>query len=306
MTQYAVWMQPASGDPDIDTPAAQFRHVLMALAGGPGQNGVIGAASPVVTQRGAGANFSVDVQVFQAIVAGDDVTDQGSYLITNTAVLNAPTPAAPGAGTRTHRLVAQIRDKRSNGTYTTYDWDLEVLQDTGSGEPDEPPSALTLAHITIAAGQANVSNANISQAYPVLTPMSRVGPWWSFQSGAGPWNATNTWTDYSSGNWAPVTFTVPPSGRVYVTVSASPNVSIGSGGNAYVGYRISGTDTRNALTQYASGGASGIHQGSCRRLFTGLTPGGTDTITPGWFLTPAGSGAATDGGDGQLIVEAVQ
>jgi hypothetical protein len=299
------FVQPATGDAAINVPASTFRMAFAALAGLTGE-GVLAPATAVVTQRGAGANFSVDIQPFQAVVRGEDVTDQGSYLVTNTAVFNLATPAAPGSGTRTHRLVAQVRDKRANATWTTYDWTPVIVTDTGSGEPAEPPSSETLAHITIASGQANVSNGNITQGGTILRNLNILGPWSSFQAGAGSWNATNNWTDFSAGNWPPVTFTVPPSGQVFVTVSASPNVSIGSGGNAFVGYRVSGTDTRGADSAFAVGGASGIHQGSCRHLFTALTPGGTDTITPAWFLSPAGAGTGSDGGNGQIIVEAVQ
>ena len=93
------------------------------------------------------ANFSVDVQPFYGIIQGEDSTDQGSYLVVNTAVVNVTAPTAPASGTRTHRLVAQVRDYRNNATWGagTYDWQPLLLQDTGSGEPARPNSAMTLA-----------------------------------------------------------------------------------------------------------------------------------------------------------------
>src|SRR5256714_13572513 len=109
------YMQPATGDPAINVPASTFRMAIMALAGS-GQEGIIAPTSAIVTQRAAGANFSVDIQPFQAIVAGGDVTDQGAYLVTNTSVANLVTPTAPGSGTRTHRLGPQVPDQRSNAT----------------------------------------------------------------------------------------------------------------------------------------------------------------------------------------------
>jgi len=304
MAIYVEYMQPATGDPAISVPAAVMRMGWQALAAG--VEGLIHPPAAVVTQRGAGADMSVDVAPFYAIIAGGDVTDQGAYLVVSTTTVNVPGFSAPGSGSRTHRIVIQARDKRSNAGWSTYDAAVLPLLDTGSGEPAEPPSAETLAHVAIAAGQANISNSNITQGYQVLRSLLPVGPWSSFQNAPGAWNSTNAWVDFSSGNWPAVTFTVPPSGQVLITVTGAPNCSVNSGGNAYIAYRISGGDTRPALPQYAIGGASGIHQGSCRRLFTGLTPGATDTVTPQWFLTPAGAGAATDGGNGQIIVEAVQ
>jgi hypothetical protein len=300
------WCQPASGDAAINVPAATFRMAIQALTGGSSaaKEGVIAPASAIVTQRGAGANFSVDIAPFQGIVAGEDVTDQGAYLVTNTAVFNLATPTAPGSGTRTHRLVAQVRDKRANASWSTYDWTPVIVVDSGSGEPAEPASSETLAHIVIAAGQANVSNANITQGYTVLRSLIPIAPLQSFQAGVGSWNVTNTWVAYSAGNWPTVPFTVPPSGQVYVTIHAGV---IGSSGNtAAVGFGISGTDSVAAtFGRCVSAGNSGgvAVRASNRSLVTGLTPGASDVATAFWNQNGSG---CSDTVDGHLIVEAVQ
>jgi hypothetical protein len=279
---------------------------FQALAGGVDSNheGVIGPATAIVTQRGAGANFSVDIAPFAAIVAGEDVTDQGSYLVTNTAVFNLATPSAPGSGTRTHRLVAQVRDKKNNGAWTTYDWTPLIIADSGSGEPAEPASSETLAHIVIAAGQPNVSNANITQGYQVLRSLLPIAPQQSFQAGAGAWNTTNSWVAFGAGNWPPVTFTVPPSGQVFITIHAGV---IGSSGNtAAISWAISGADSvASTFGRCVSAGNAGsvAIRASNRSLVTGLTPGGSDTVTPAWFQNGSGCSDTTDG---HLIVEAVQ
>lgn len=300
------WFQPASGDAAINVPAATFRMATQALLGAPGASaeGVIAPVSAVVTQRGAGANFSVDIQPFQAVVAGEDVTDQGAYLVTNTAVFNLATPSAPGSGTRTHRLVAQVRDKRANASWSTYDWTPVIVQDSGSGEPAEPASSETLAHIVIAAGQPNVSNANITQGYNVLGSLKIQGPWWSTQSGAGAWNSTGTWVTYGGGNWPAVTFTAPPSGLVMVTIAAGPITT--GGGTSAIGFQMSGADTLaasllRAVSFGAVTGGGGVR--ASKRTIVAVTPGGTDTITPAWFQTGSGG---NDTADGQLIVEAIQ
>jgi hypothetical protein len=306
------FMQPATGDASINVPASTFRMALQALVGGSSasKEGVIAPTSSVVVQRGAGANFSVDIQPFQAVIAGEDVTDQGAYVITNTSVSNLSTFStggaitAPGSGTRTHRLVAQVRDKKNNGAWTTYDWTPALIQDTGSGEPGEPASSETLAHIVIAAGQPNISNANITQGYQVLRSLIPVDPQQSFQAGAGAWNVTNTWVAFGPGNWSPVTFTVPPSGKVYITIHAGV---IGSAGNtAAISWAISGADSvASTFGRCVSAGNAGsvAIRASNRSLVTGLTPGGSDTVTPAWFQNGSGCSDTTDG---HLIVEAVQ
>jgi len=155
-------MQETVGDAaDILYTAQELRNYARAIAQMSG-NGVLNSGDLAVTQRGAGANFSVDIAAGIAGVLGDDVTNQGLYYAWNDATFNLVTPSAPGSGTRVHRVVAQIRDKLHNGTWTTYDWTPVLLQDTGSGTPAEPASAVTLALVSIAAGQLSVQNANIT------------------------------------------------------------------------------------------------------------------------------------------------
>jgi hypothetical protein len=304
MAYLAFPMQPASGDSALAIPASTVRQLIAAL-GGSGQ-GLIAPPSPRVTHRAAGANWSVDLQPFFGIVLGDDVAGQGSYLVVNTAVANFTDAAfaAPGSGSRTHRLVAQVRDKRSNGAWgSTYDWAPVVVADTGGGEQNEPVSALTLGHIHIAAGQSNIADANIDQGYSVLRSLAPLGPWNSDQVNPAAWDVAGTWTDFASGNWPPLAFTVPPSGKVWVTIYGSPT-SGGTSNNSYIGWRISGTDTvGNANNHAVAAGAGGAVRAISRKLVTGLTPGATDTVTPTWLRTAT---SAADGGDGYLTVEAVQ
>ncbi len=142
--------------------------------GAGGTQGVTSAGSFAVTQRGAGANFSVDVASGLAYVVGDDVTSQGTYVCWNDGTVNVATPSAPGSGTQIHRLVLQVQDKLNNGAWTGYTAALTVLADTGSGTPAEPNSAITLALISIAAGQASVLNANITDSRQRVGPVAAV------------------------------------------------------------------------------------------------------------------------------------
>jgi hypothetical protein len=61
-----------------------------------------------------------------------------------------------------HRVVLQVQDKLNNGAFSGYTFTPVLVQDTGAGFPAEPASALTLAQVSIATGQASVTNANIT------------------------------------------------------------------------------------------------------------------------------------------------
>lgn len=157
-----ILMQPAGADADRTYTGAEYRAMLQAQYPFQGVIPVGTAFSGFkVAQRGAGANFSVDVPAGFSVIAGDDVASQGTYFCWSDSTFNLTTPGAPGSGTRLHRVVLQLRDKLNNGTWTTYDFVPVLVQDTGSGFPAEPASAMTLAQVSITAAQASVTTANI-------------------------------------------------------------------------------------------------------------------------------------------------
>jgi hypothetical protein len=157
-----ILMQPASGDADLAYAGNEMRALVTANYPFDGIVPQAAGMGCAVTQRGAGANFSVDVAAGMAVITGDDVALQNSYLCWNDATFNLGTPGAPASGTRLHRVVLQVQDKLNNGAWTGYTFTPVLVQDTGSGFPAEPASALTIAQVSIAAGQASVTNANIT------------------------------------------------------------------------------------------------------------------------------------------------
>lgn len=156
-----LYMEAAPGDPAIPYSAALDRAGLLGAVFS--REGVLDkdANHLRVTQRAEGANFSVDVAPGRCAIFGDDISDQGTYVCISTTPVNLSLPAKPASGSRTHRVVARIRDKSANGVWTTYDWSIEVLADTGSGTPALPNSAIDLATVVVRDNAVSVTNANI-------------------------------------------------------------------------------------------------------------------------------------------------
>lgn len=210
-----AWMQATGVDTAIEYSAALDRRVLQALFS---REGVLDkdGGDLKATQRAAGANMSVDFALGECAIFGDDVSDQGAYQCTSTATENRATFStgtaitAPGSGSRTHRAVARIKDKMHNGLWTGYEWAIEILQDTGSGTPAVPNSAIPIARVTIAAGQASITNANITDD----RLRASVGtPWLTGDLLSGGINAAYGGRDGSR----PLTWTKNPDGWVFLS-----------------------------------------------------------------------------------------
>lgn len=158
-----AWVQALSGDTPIEYSAALDRAaVLGSMFSREGVHDLRGGHLKV-TQRTAGPNMQVEVAIGRAAVFGDDISDQGTYIITNTTPAFVTIPAAPGSGVRIHRIIARVRDRSANGAWAanTYNWIPDIVADTGAGLQPEPPSAITLAYVTVATGATSVVNSMI-------------------------------------------------------------------------------------------------------------------------------------------------
>lgn len=167
MSDYPLMLQATGGDAAIDYTGPDVRQLLDVLA----QEGVCGMGELRVTQRAAGTNLTVDIAAGRGFVKGDSVSRQGKFLFDSTGTINtgaAGNITVPGSGTRTHRVIARIRDKQAAGS--TYGWSLEVLEDTGSGMPALPASAIDLASISVAAGTATITDAMITDRRSYACP----------------------------------------------------------------------------------------------------------------------------------------
>lgn len=304
-----LFMQADVGDAEVEYSALDTRALIDALVG---EEGVLSGG--LLSQRAAGANFSIDVAAMVAVIAGDDVTDQGKYLCQSTAVENIATFSTgsplttPPSGTRVHRVVAQVKDKLHLGTWSGYEWAVEILADTGSGTPSTPASAISLGTVSITAGQTSITDSHIVNNAPLASLVGlaagQVSP---MVTGPG-FSVVSAWVDFTVDEWPAITMTVPPSGAIKVSVGVG-NIFNGatSTSTIRIAFRISGDDTVAAdpldSKCVLKAGISPI-SASRTTVVTGLTPGGSITITPQWRIS---SGGPSDAGisSGQLIAEPI-
>jgi hypothetical protein len=191
--QRPLLMQAAGSDAAFSYSAQQHRQLIGALL----SEGVGSSAALKVTQRALGANFTVDVAAGPATVAGDSVANQGTYYILNDApITDTAIPAAPASGTRVHRVVLKVRDHAHDGAVPagTYEARVEVLEDTGTGTPAVPASAIPLARVTVTSTTTSITDANITDDRAVWR---FAGDEWVTYVPA--WTATTTNPDIGNG-----------------------------------------------------------------------------------------------------------
>ena len=144
-----------------DGPSAnQHRQLLAALYR---TEGVIDSGL-AVSERGAGANLSVDVAVGQCVVTGDTTGTQGRYLVTSDAVENVTISAADPSNPRIDLIVVQVDDDAVDGGGQNRA-QIEVVTGTPASSPSvpaTPTSALPLAQVAVAASETQIQDADIT------------------------------------------------------------------------------------------------------------------------------------------------
>lgn len=116
-----------------------------------------------VTERAAAPNLSVDVDPFAAVIDGDDIENQGAYLVRLVEGENVVTDGPPASGTRLDLLVCEVLDASSvalggrpegprlrvvNGTPTSGTPTLPPLPSTAIALASWPVTATTTAILT--------------------------------------------------------------------------------------------------------------------------------------------------------------
>lgn len=182
MAVAALWRENVA-----DHHAVQYRQMLAMFAGvklralgssattGLNNGGVSEADALKVTQRGAGANMSVDVAVGGCTVggtAGAGSAHRGDYFAYNDATANVVISASDPANPRIDVVGVRIRDT----AYAEADNTPVITVVTGVPNavpvvPALPDNFLTLAHVAVAAAAASITNANITDKRVVWAAM---------------------------------------------------------------------------------------------------------------------------------------
>lgn len=164
-----VWMQNDSYSARLD------RQVMSRLIADPG---VLDMTAMKVSQRGAGANLSVDIAVGAAVINGGDQTDQGSYLVNCTAIENKAIAAAPGSNSRYDLVYVRVNDPNATGPAGD-NASFGVVTGTASASPAVPAlptSAIPLAIVgPILTSTSAITNAMIADARLLAGRIDRPG-----------------------------------------------------------------------------------------------------------------------------------
>jgi hypothetical protein len=156
-------------------PFQRLRQALLDQGGGI-QEGVVNAGDLMVTQRGAGANPSVDVAAGTGWVKIDSGTRNGLCHVTSDAVANVVVTAAHATLPRVDQLILRYNDTSiptGSGNTPT----LEILTGTATAsanlDANRSPSAaalpndcMRLADILVPGGAGSITNANIRDRRP--------------------------------------------------------------------------------------------------------------------------------------------
>jgi hypothetical protein len=143
-----------------------LEHIKTILA-----EGVQGRTDLRVSQRGAGANMSVDIAAGSGFVRADTGTRNGLVHITNDAVVNAVI-SANGSGSpridRVYALVTDTNDSLGGGGSNAVTATVLAGTPSGGATLDNltgagaiPNDALHLADVVVASGAASIVDANI-------------------------------------------------------------------------------------------------------------------------------------------------
>jgi hypothetical protein len=113
-------------------------------------------------------------------------------------------------------------------------------------------------------------------------------------------------TDFTSGQWPPITVTVPQSGIVAISIGAAVRNTNTATSTGWAAFRLSGATTEVGSEKTAVS-CAGSRTYATRRVFrSGLTPGASLTVTPQYQFSSVNASSTVTGVDnGQLSVEPI-
>lgn len=189
-----------------------------------------------VTQRGAGANMSVDVAAGSCVIAGTSAPNQGKYLCRSTATENVIVPSPSGPGTRIDIIVATVKDSEVSGLDDGFF--IELHEDTEL----VPINSVPLATVAVTSNAVEITNANITDIRPE-----------ALQHGQNPRGTIQMW----SGTIA----TIPKGWQLCDGTNGTPNLRdrfvVGAGDS----YETGNTGGANTVTLTTSQIPSHNHSG---------------------------------------------
>ena len=216
-------------------------------------------------------------------------------------------------------LDAAIQGRASQADLTTLSQQVAAVQVTANNAQSTANNALTTAQNvpgTIKVSTTAPASPTAGQYWDNGTnlyrwngtswqPPNYVRPSISEQVSSPATYTAGAFTDFTSGQWAPITITVPTSGQVRVTIGAAVLNTNTTTSTGWVAWRASGAVTIN--TAYEKRGVSTVGARTyASRVFiiTGLTAGTSLTITPQYnFSSVNASSSITSVTNGQLYVE---
>lgn len=284
-----IWLQNAVYS------ASEFRDVLEVFP----NVGAVNVNDLKVSQRGAGANMSVDVAAGLGVIP-NAVSTRGKYLVRSTATENVVISASPGSGnSRIDLIIATVKDTEYGDP--TDSWGLSVVAGTPAGVPTTPatPSgSILLATVAVGTGVASITNANITdqrQYARTVTYADRL-PFFA-ANGQIIVSSTGAISTRSGGSWK----TAPDASRYGTATATMGATTLPGTATAYcTATGPTPTGPVNVLAQYngSSIASTGSNAVSIIKVQISLdggatwSTGATNTTVASTSLTPTGISAA--------------
>jgi hypothetical protein len=343
MTITAFPINASGGTPSYASQS--FRQALTALLS-PGSGGlqVQAGVRPGGGLAVSVAGSTITITAGAGVIQGGSSTTQGPYLFYSDASVTRTLTAANATNPRVDVVYARVRDTDADASGAR-DGDVLYLAGTPAASPATPtppdPSYIVLATISVPkSGSGSPAVSTATRAYTAAAGGVTVGsvapgaPYtgqlWDSGDGLRRWAGTEwrylkydpqvsrqllaptsypstaVYVDFTAAQWPPLTFTVPPSGSVWISVGGAMQNQASSTSTIWMVWRASGGYTQGAVAANGVSAAGNRVYATRRVLVTGLTPGASVTLTPQWYVSSVGTvGTQTFTTDGQLSVEPV-
>lgn len=274
------------------------------------------SGSPAVTLA-IGANSSGSTRI-DLVVLG---LDRSTWNVTVYAKAGTPGSGAPALQTDTGTTgiyempLAEVTvpngaSVTSAGQVKPRAWWTRADGYASSGTDTRPPSPVT-GEVLWESGTKYVWNGSIWERIsnpPAPTQTFQVTTY-SGTTGSTGIGGDSDWHRFTTAAWPVLTFAVPASGRFYVTIGGFVEHRLTASSIIVMSYGMSGGGSDSTISSAVLGPRSisarnGRVCASRRRLYTGMTPGATVTVTPYYLSTTASASEdITSLRDGNLLME---